>query len=105
PALAVWMEPSADQLGLLFLVGLTGTLSQLFAVRAWIVAEATAVAPFDYSRLLYAALLGALFFGEIPGWNTALGATIIVAATLYIARREALLRRKAATEKPGEPAS
>ena len=105
PALAVWMDPSADQLGLLFLVGLTGTLSQLFAVRAWIVAEATAVAPFDYSRLLYAAILGALFFGEIPGWNTALGATIIVAATLYIARREALLRRKAATEKPGEPAS
>ncbi len=93
PAAFVWQTPSWAQLLVLFGVGAMGTMSQLFAVHGWRVGEATAIAPFDYARLLYAAVLGFLVFGEIPDEWTAAGAFIIVTSTLYIARREARLRR------------
>jgi drug/metabolite transporter (DMT)-like permease len=51
--------------------------------------EATAVMPLDYSRLLFAAAFGFALFAEVPdGWTVA-GAAVIVASTVYIARREA----------------
>lgn len=95
PAMLVWKAPTIWELLLLFGIGITGTLSQMFAAHGWYAAtEATAIAPFDYSRLLYAVILGFLFFSEIPGWNTAVGAVVIASSTLYIARREARLRRE-----------
>ena len=104
PALFVWQTPTWWQLALLFGVGLTGTLSQMFAVHAWLQGEATAIAPFDYARLLYAVAIGLVFFSEVPSIWTAVGAAIIVSSTLYIARREARLRRPAAssTSDPGD---
>ena len=104
PAMLVWKTPTYWELPLLFGVGLTGTLSQMFAAHGWYAAtEATAIAPFDYSRLLYAVILGFIFFSEIPGLNTAAGALIIAGSTLYIARREARLRRKARLKAPAAP--
>lgn len=101
PALLVWKTPTYLELLLLFGVGLTGTLSQMFAAHGWYAAtEATAIAPFDYSRLLYAVILGFIFFSEIPGLNTAIGALIIAGSTLYIAQREARLRREARMKIP-----
>ena len=56
--------------------------------RAFRVGDATYVAPFDYSKIVVAALLGFFYFAEIPdGWSI-LGATVIVASTYYISRRE-----------------
>ena len=49
--------------------------------------------PFDYSRLVFAAIAGFLIFGDVPDWLTIVGAAIIVATTLYIARREAVEAR------------
>lgn len=104
PAMVVWKTPTYGQLFLLFGVGVTGTLSQMFAAHGWYAAtEATAIAPFDYSRLIYAVILGFLFFSEIPGANTAVGAVIITASTLYIARREARLRKEKRMATPAPP--
>jgi hypothetical protein len=61
-------------------------------VRGYAVGEATAVTPFDYSRLIYAGLFGYLIFAEIPDLWTVAGALIIVGSTIYIARREAKLK-------------
>src|SRR3989304_1050909 len=47
--------------------------------------------PYDYTRLLFAALLGWVAFGELPTLYTWIGAAVIVASAIYIARREALL--------------
>jgi drug/metabolite transporter (DMT)-like permease len=47
------------------------------------------IAPFDYSRLLFAAILGYVFFVEIPDYWTIAGAVVIVLTTLYVARRGA----------------
>ena len=59
-------------------------------------AEAAAVAPFGYTGLVWAGLWGWLFFGNAPDRWTVLGATIIVAAGLYVWSREARKLRAAA---------
>lgn len=91
PALVVWRSPTAGELGLAVLMGLFGVAGQATVVRAFRVAEATAVAPFDYARLLFATVLGIALFREFPDAWTILGAGIIVVSTVYIARREARL--------------
>ena len=103
PASLVWQTPSWNQILILFGVGATGTLSQLLAIQAWRAGEATAVAPFDYARLLYATILGFLLFGEIPDGWTIVGAIIVVLSTLYIARREARLNRASPAAPNGRP--
>lgn len=99
PAILVWQQPTWTELLLLVSVGALGSAGQTMAVKGFHVGEATAVMPFDYSRLIIAGLLGYLFFADVPGWHTLLGASLIVASTLYIARREAQLGKK-----PPEPA-
>ena len=51
---------------------------------------------YDYSRMIFAAVIGYFAFSEIPDQWTWIGSGIIAAATLYIARREAKLNRQAA---------
>ncbi len=94
PALYVWIAPTLGELLLLMLVGALAAAAQSFMIRAFAVAEATAVAPFDYVRILYAGLIGYALFAEVPDRWTVLGATIVAASTLYIARREAWLARR-----------
>jgi drug/metabolite transporter (DMT)-like permease len=96
PAAFVWIWPSWTELLQLALIGLLGALGQFFAIRGFRIGEATAVMPFDYSRLLFATGFGLIFFAEVPDLWTVLGAAIIVSSTLYIAHREAKLARQAA---------
>jgi drug/metabolite transporter (DMT)-like permease len=88
-ALPDWSWPSGGTWWLLAAIGATGALSQYWWIMAFRAGEASAVAPFDYSRLLFSALFGLAFFGEVPDAWTLAGAALIVASTIYIARREA----------------
>ena len=105
PALLVWRTPTPLELAVLVLIGIAGALGQYFTIRAFRIAEATAVDPFDYVRLLYATLFGYLFFAELPDRYTVLGAAIIVASTYYIARRGAVLNREAKLATPVQSAT
>ena len=78
---------------ILAIIGAIGTAGQSCGIRGFRAGEATAVAPFDYFRLLFAGLFGYLLFGDVPTPQTLMGAGLIVASTLYIARREAVLAR------------
>lgn len=89
PAAAVWQAPSDWQLLLLIGAGLFGLASQAMMIQAFRSGEASFVAPFDYSKLITAGLIGFFLFAEVPDAWALAGAAIIVAATLYIARREA----------------
>ncbi|WP_422050237.1 DMT family transporter [Shimia sp.] len=62
-------------------------------VTAMRVGEASAVAPFRYTRLVFAMLLGIFILGERPDWPTFAGSTLIVAAGLYTFLRERALAR------------
>jgi drug/metabolite transporter (DMT)-like permease len=56
--------------------------------------EATLVAPFKYSSLLWATLIGYLMFDELPDTWTLAGAVVIVLAGLYVLHRETMLKRR-----------
>ncbi len=93
PAIYSWQWPTVFEWLLLLGVGVLGALSQLFWIRAFRAGEASAVAPFDYLRLPMAATVGFIGFSEQPTVWTFVGAAVIVASTLYIAHREAQLRK------------
>lgn len=93
-ALPHWTWPGAGTWAMLAAIGIVGAMSQYWWILAFRAGEASAVAPFDYSRLLFSALFGLAFFAEVPdGWTLA-GAALIVASTIYIARREAKAGRR-----------
>ena len=60
---------------------------------AFKVADATVVFPVDYTRLVWASVIGYLVFSEVPDVWTWVGGTIIFSSTTYIAYREAVIRR------------
>jgi drug/metabolite transporter (DMT)-like permease len=94
PAALVWRTPTLFDLGLLVLLGCLASLTQVFMIRGYRAGEASALAPFEYARLPFAMMYGFLLFAELPDLYTLLGASIIVASTLYIARREHVLNRQ-----------
>ena len=66
-----------------------GVGAQALIIRAFRIGEANFVAPFDYLKLLFASVLGVIFFAELPGFYEGLGALIIIGSSAYTARREA----------------
>lgn len=86
-----WTVPDAQTLGLLVLAGLIGGVGQLFLTEALRAAPIGVVAPFDYTQLVWAALLGLVIWGELPHPATVVGAVVVAASGVYILHRE--LRR------------
>jgi len=93
-ALLVWQWPAADLWPWLVLAGALGTTGQYCWTHALKIADASTLAPFSYLQLLIVAVLAWMAFGETPDGYTALGAAIVIGASLYIARREARLARE-----------
>lgn len=95
PALFVWTWPSME--GWLWLggIGLLGALGHLTLAQSFREADATAVLPFDFLRLIWAALFGLVFFSEMPSVWTLAGGVLIFGAATFIALREARLRAAA----------
>jgi drug/metabolite transporter (DMT)-like permease len=93
-ALAVWQWPHADIWPWLVLSGALGTGGHYCWTRALRLAEASMLAPFSYLQLLIVAVLAWWIFGEAVDHYTALGAAIIIGASLYIAQREHALARQ-----------
>ena len=85
----VWQPLQPGDIWAFVAIGLLGTVAQALLIRAFSLAEAAAVAPFGYTGLVWAGLWGWLFFGTVPDGWTILGATIIVAAGIYVWMREA----------------
>ena len=89
PAAWFWQTPSGWEWALLLLMGTGLTLGMVCFVRGFSIAQANAIGPSEYARLIYAGLIGYFFFGEpIDSWTLA-GGIIIVLTTLLIARDEA----------------
>jgi drug/metabolite transporter (DMT)-like permease len=93
-ALAVWVPPLAGDWPLLVLIGFLGLIGQTAFTFAFSIGESSAVAPFDYMRLIFAGLFGYLLFAELPDEWSLTGAAIIMTSTFYIMRREARLARE-----------
>lgn len=87
-----WVMPTPGEAGLMVLIGAVSLIAYLCINRGLQLAPASAVAPFQYSSIIWAIILGYLAFGEVPLEATLLGATIIVTAGLFILLRERRLR-------------
>jgi len=93
PAAFFWTWPTGVEYLWLIGIGALGTLGHLAITRAYAYAEATQIQPFDFTRLPLATLVGYFVFGEVPDLWTWVGAVVIAGSSVYIARREAALRR------------
>lgn len=100
PALFVWTWPTGIAWLWLGATGILGTIGQLLWTRALRLGEVSALTPISFTQLPLVVALGWLLFGETLDRWTLLGAAIILAANAYIAHREAVLARRAATQAP-----
>jgi drug/metabolite transporter (DMT)-like permease len=94
PTLFLWQSPP-DLLSWLMTVaiGFLTAVGMIGFIRGFAVGEASVIGPTEYIRLVFAAALGFVIFGETPDFWTIAGAVIIVGATSFIARLEATKRR------------
>jgi drug/metabolite transporter (DMT)-like permease len=95
PALFVWRWPGPVDLMLLAVMGVLGVGTQACYIKGMQIGDAAAMAPIDYTRLVFAVGLGFVLFHEVPRPRTMLGAGIVIAATLFITLREHHQTRRA----------
>lgn len=85
-ALAGFVAPTGAEWVVLLGVGVTAQLGQVAITRGLHLERAGRATGVGYLQIVFAALWGMIFFAEMPGLGTALGAALIVAATLALAR-------------------
>jgi len=88
PMFWYWVNPNSNEWMLLILLGGCGTLGQLFLTKAYLLAPASRIAPFTYSSILFAAIIGLVFWGEIITLLTVTGALLIIVAGIIILREK-----------------
>jgi drug/metabolite transporter (DMT)-like permease len=82
-----WSPPSMASFLWLALIGLLGTVGHLAMAWAYGRAEASRLGVLEYTAFVWAALIGLMFFAEIPSPSTVGGACLIIAGAVLVARR------------------
>jgi drug/metabolite transporter (DMT)-like permease len=100
-AFSGWPMPSAEQWLFIGLVGVFGVLGQLSMTYSYRYAEASTIAPLEYTSLLLAVIYGYYFFDELPHLSTWIGAPLVIGAGALILWREYRL----AVPRPVSPVS
>ena len=98
-----WHSPTPRELTGLVALGVFGGFAHILLTESYRYAAASVVAPFDYSSMLWALLLGYWLFGELPETLVYLGASIVAGAGLFVIWRERQLGLKRAREAEGPP--
>lgn len=105
PTLYFWVTPTLEQWLIMGLIGLLSVVGQLANIQGFKEGEASAVAPMDYTRLVFAALIGFVVFFEVPDATTLIGAALITATSLYTVRAEQRAGRAAAAKRAADKAT
>ena len=85
--LSGWLSPRGADLGLFLVFGLGCGLQQWLLTVSFRYAEASLLAPYEYLAMVFAAIVGYLFWGEIPTLSTWIGASVIAGSGLFIFAR------------------
>ncbi|MBH68144.1 MAG: EamA family transporter [Rhodospirillaceae bacterium] len=88
PAIYVWRAPTVEEWFWMTVTAGLATLGHLCMVQGVKIAELSALQPIKFFQLIWAALIGYLFFSEVPQIWTWLGSLVIIGSTSYIAHRE-----------------
>ena len=91
---------SLDDAPVLLFIGLNGMIGYMLISRAYQIADASVVAPFDYTYLPFAAAMAYVIWDEVPGWNTMTGMILIVGSGLYLGYREIRQNRRVLEPTP-----
>jgi len=83
-----WVTPSGGEIAALISIGILGGTGHIFLTESYRFASASLVAPFDYTAMIWALVLGYAMFGETPTSEIVLGSAIIAAAGLFVIWRE-----------------
>ncbi|TIR28347.1 MAG: DMT family transporter [Mesorhizobium sp.] len=98
-----WQALTPAQAGLLIAAGFCGGLAQILMTAAYRHAEASVVAPFEYTSMLLGIAVGYLAFGDVPTVHMLVGGTIVVAAGIFIIWRERQLGLERARTRQATP--
>jgi drug/metabolite transporter (DMT)-like permease len=93
-AIPDWIWPTAIDWVWLLTLGLLGGIAQILVTRAWRLATAAVLAPFDYAGIVLAVLYGYLWFKEEPSWTVWFGLPLVIGSGLYILHRERVRARQ-----------
>ncbi|MDA9163581.1 DMT family transporter [Rickettsiaceae bacterium] len=83
-ALQHWVTPTIEELVLLFILGASANLILFFLLKAFALADATALAPYRYFELVVSAIIAYIVFSEIPTEATIMGSLVVIPSTLFI---------------------
>ncbi|MBO0661858.1 DMT family transporter [Jiella sp. CQZ9-1] len=83
-----WVLPTQGAALQLILAGLLGGIGQLLLTASYRFADTSTIAPFEYTSLIFAVLIGVFVFGEPLAWTTVVGGLIVVSAGIFIIWRE-----------------
>lgn len=88
-----WTPLRAADLWIFAVAGVAGSFGQFFLNQAFRYGEVSMLAPIEYTGLLWGIFYGVVLWNEWPSWVTLAGAAVVAGSSLYIAQREAKLRR------------
>ncbi len=95
-----WVSPTGAEFAVLIGIGVLGGIAHIFLTESYRYASASVVAPFDYTAMIWALILGYALFGETPTIMIVIGSLIICTAGLFVIWRE---RQLAASRKLKAP--
>jgi drug/metabolite transporter (DMT)-like permease len=83
-----WRAPTIADLGLLVLTGILGGIGQILLTESYRHGDASLVAPFEYTTMIWALFVGWIAFGQLPQAAVIMGGTIVAIAGVFVVWRE-----------------
>ena len=93
---STWIIPETKDIILLILTGVLGFIAQVFLTKSYQLADASLLAPFEFSSLLWSYFIGYFLFHELISLRVYLGGLIVVLSVAYIFYRESTLKKRIA---------
>jgi drug/metabolite transporter (DMT)-like permease len=98
-----WVVPTPAETALLITAGLLGGFGQILLTSSYRHADASLIAPFEYTSMLLALMVGYLIFDEVPTITMLIGAAVVVSAGVAIILRERHLGLERARQRKAMP--
>lgn len=95
-----WTVPDSGAIAMLVGAGVIGGVAQIFITSAYRFADAAVIAPFDYVSILFAMIIGYVFFSDVPTVQMLIGSAIVISSGLMVIWRERSLGLGRDKERP-----